>query len=596
VTDRQVALLTVLVWGGALVPVAAPFLLLVIIGITAALSLRRRWPWRFLFAMALLASLLAGRAWAGIEPAIEQRFEGPVVLASDPKPFSGGVRVTATIHGNRYDLRAWGSPAGGIRNRLMGEQVSIEATLRPLRDAPAWLLAQGLSGRGTITSVAGFDVGSPHTRLANSIRRTIESGAASMTRDDRALFAGLVYGDDRQQSPLTADNFDAAGLAHLLAVSGQNVAFVLAITGPVLRRLGHRQRFVFVLGVLVLFATVTRFEPSVVRASVMTAVAAVAVLVGTEVSSGRVLAVAVAALVIVDPLIVHSVAFQLSVAASAGILLWSGRVARAVPGPRPLVEALAVTACAQIAVAPLLVWRFEGLPVASLPANLLAGPAAGPVMMWGLTGGLIAGVVPPGLAGWLHVPTGVALWWIDSVAATVPRLPLGRLGAVHVGLLFMFGAFGLRQASRLGRGAALVGLFVVLGHPAVVMATMPSESRMIDADSVIWRDNTVTVLQIAGRTQAEQVLSTLRKANVKEIDLVIVERSSFANASMIGWLRTHHQIRVVWGPTITMGVGEVVPESGSGLLVDGATLTVHLDDDRLEVRAVIDDEPSGADG
>jgi len=374
------------------------------------------------------------------------------------------------------------------------------------------------------------------------------------------------------------------------------VAFVLAITGPVLRRLGHRQRFVFVLGVLVLFATVTRFEPSVVRASVMTAVAAVAVLVGTEVSSGRVLAVAVAALVVVDPLIVHSVAFQLSVAASAGILLWSGRVARAVPGPRPLVEALAVTACAQIAVAPLLVWRFDGLPVASLPANLLAGPAAGPVMMWGLTGGLVAGVTPAGIAEWLHVPTRVALWWIDSVAALVPRLPLGRLGAVHVVLLFVFGAFGLRQSSRLGRGAALVGLVVVLGHPAVVMATMPHESRMIDADSVIWRDDTVTVLQIAGRTQAEQVLSTLRKANVNEIDLVIVQRSSFANASMIGWLRTHHQVRVVWAPTITMGVGEVVPETGSGLLVDGAMLTVHLDDDRLDVSAAIDDESSGADG
>ncbi|MFB0902598.1 MAG: ComEC/Rec2 family competence protein, partial [Acidimicrobiales bacterium] len=161
--------------------------------------------------------------------------------------------------------------------------------------------------------------------------------------------------------------------------------------------------------------------------------------------------------VVVDPLIVHSVAFQLSAAASAGIVLGSGRVARAVPGPRPVVEALAVTACAQIAVAPLLVLRFDGLPVASLPANLLAGPAAGPVMMWGLTGGLVAGVVPQRLAEWLHMPTQLALWWIDSVAALVPRLPLGRLGAVHVVLLFLFGAFGLRQASRLGRGAALVG-------------------------------------------------------------------------------------------------------------------------------------------
>ena len=60
-------------------------------------------------------------------------------------------------------------------------------------------------------------------RIANSLRRTIESGARSLARDERALFTGLVYGDDRAQSPLTADDFDAAGLTHLLAVSGQNV-------------------------------------------------------------------------------------------------------------------------------------------------------------------------------------------------------------------------------------------------------------------------------------------------------------------------------------------------------------------------------------
>ena len=189
-SDRQIALLAALVWVGALLPVVAPFIFVVIISAGAVLTLRRRWALRFIFAMALLASVLAGRAWAGIEPAVERRFEGFVELSGDPEPVRGGVRVTATIDGERYDLRAWGSPAGGIRKRLMGEQVHVQATLRPLRDAPTWLLAQGLTGRGTITSVAGFDVGSPHTRLANSIRRTIESGAASMTREDRALFTG----------------------------------------------------------------------------------------------------------------------------------------------------------------------------------------------------------------------------------------------------------------------------------------------------------------------------------------------------------------------------------------------------------------------
>ena len=595
-SDRHVAAMAIVVWAGALTPRHVPTVVLLTATAVAALALHRRWPVRFIITVAILASFLSGAAWARIEPAVAERYVGPAVLVADPEPVSGGVRVTALIEGGRYDLRAWGSPAGGLRNRLMGERVKVEVDLRPLGNAPAWLLAQGLSGRGTVVSVESFDVGSPHTRIANSIRRTIESGASSMNRDERALFAGLVYGDDRQQSPLTADNFDAAGLTHLLAVSGQNMAFVLAITGPVLRRLGHRQRFVFVLAVLLLFATVTRFEPSVVRASVMTAVAAVAALVGTEMSSRRILGVAVAALVLVDPLIVHSVAFQLSVAASAGILLWSARVARAVPGPRWLVEALAVTSTAQLAVAPLLVWRFDGLPVASLPANLLAGPAAGPVMMWGLTGGLVAGVLPAGVAEVLHVPTRAALWWINSVASQVPLLPFGRLGAVHIALLFVAGALGLRQTTELGRATALVVLIVVLGQPAVALATMPAETQVIDSESTIWQDHRVTVLELGGPTPPEDVLSTLRKANIGAIDLVVVHSSSFGKASLIGWIRTHHVVRAVWAPEITMGVGEVIPPAGTQLLVDGRTLTVEIEGNRLLLDTEIGNAASDLEG
>ena len=595
-SDRHVAAMAIVVWAGALTPRHVPTVVLLTTAAVAALALHRRWPVRFIITVAILASFLSGAAWAGIEPAVAERYVGPVVLVTDPEPVSGGVRVAAVIEGGRYDLRAWGSPAGGLRNRLMGERVQVEVDLRPLGNAPAWLLAQGLSGRGTVTSVESFDVGSPHTRIANSIRRTIESGASSMNRDERALFVGLVYGDDRQQSPLTADNFDAAGLTHLLAVSGQNVAFVLAITGPVLRRLGHRQRFTFVLALLLLFATVTRFEPSVVRASVMTSVAAVAALVGTEMSSRRILGVAVAALVLVDPLIVHSVAFQLSVAASAGILLWSARVARAVPGPRWLVEALAVTSTAQLAVAPLLVWRFDGLPVASLPANLLAGPAAGPVMMWGLTGGLVAGVLPAGVAEVLHVPTRAALWWINSVASQVPLLPFGRLGAIHIALLFVAGALGLRQTTELGRAAALVVLIVVLGQPAVALATMPAETQVIDSESTIWQDHRVTVLELGGPTSPEDVLSTLRKANIGAIDLVVVHSSSFGKASLIGWIRTHHVVRAVWAPEITMGVGEVIPPAGTQLLVDGRTLTVEIEGNRLLLDTEIGNAASDLEG
>jgi hypothetical protein len=307
-----------------------------------------------------------------------------------------------------------------------------------------------------------------------------------------------------------------------------------------------------------------------------------------------VLWLAIAGLILVDPLIVHSVAFQLSVAASAGILFWSGRVARAVPGPRVLAESLAVTATAQLAVAPLLLWRFDGLPVASLPANLLAGPAAGPVMMWGLTGGLLAGVVPAGVASVMHVPTKALVWWIDSVAALAPTVPLGQLGAAHVALLFGAGATGLRARTRIGRVAAITAIGVTLAQPALVLAASVPATVAIDGESIIWRDRHTTVVEVDAASRPEDVLAALRRNDVGEIDAVVVHQSSYANADLVRSVRTRHRVDTVLAPQATMGVGEIVPEASVTFALDGLSVTVVTDtaaaarDTRLRVDALVE--------
>ena len=129
------------------------------------------------------------------------------------------------------------------------------------------------------------------------------------------------------------------------------------------------------------------------RAEAMAALALLSSTLGRPVSGLRILALAVTGLLLVDPLLVGSLGFLLSVGASAGILLLATPLAALLPGPRPLAEALGVTLAAQVGVAPVLVPVFDGLPVASLPANLLAVPVAGPLMMWGMAAGLPAGIV-----------------------------------------------------------------------------------------------------------------------------------------------------------------------------------------------------------
>ena len=83
---------------------------------------------------------------------------------------------------------------------------------------------------------------------------------------DAASCFGVVLGDGREQRPELADEFRASGLSHLLVVSGENVAFVLALAAPGLRRLGLRSRWLATLGLLGFFGLLTRWEPSVLRA------------------------------------------------------------------------------------------------------------------------------------------------------------------------------------------------------------------------------------------------------------------------------------------------------------------------------------------
>ena len=106
----------------------------------------------------------------------------------------------------------------------------------------------------------------------------------------------------------------------------------MALAAPLLRRLRLAARTGTALAIVVVFAAMTRFEPSVLRATAMAAIALLATFGGRPASTLRVLAYAVVALLLVDPFLVHSVGFALSCGASAGI----GLFARLLYAVRPL--------------------------------------------------------------------------------------------------------------------------------------------------------------------------------------------------------------------------------------------------------------------
>jgi competence protein ComEC len=152
-----------------------------------------------------------------------------------------------------------------------------------------------------------------------------------------------------------------------------------------------------------LFVLVVGPEPSVLRASVMGTVGLLALAAGRRTEPLHALGLALIVLLGLRPGLLSSVGLHLSVAATAGIVLFSGRIRDGVSKlggwPRFVSLALAVTLAAQFAVAPILVGTFGELPLVAPLANLLAIPAVAPATVLGLMAAVTGALVPP--VGWL---------------------------------------------------------------------------------------------------------------------------------------------------------------------------------------------------
>jgi competence protein ComEC len=305
--------------------------------------------------------------------------------------------------------------------------------LRPDRRARvAW---QHVVGEFRVGWVSDVLPGSPIATASNRVRAALERAATELPADDGALFRGLVVGDDRDQPREMIERFRASGLSHLTAVSGQNVSFVLMAAAPALRVLRPGWRWVVTLGLILWFVSLTRFEPSIVRAGAMASLSATAFVLGRERSPTRLLWLAVIALLLIDPLLVRSVGFWLSVGATAGVSSIGPRLARRLHGLGVLATPVGVTLGAQVGVVIPAVMVFGRLPLVSVPANLLAVPVAGFVMLYGLPAGLLAGALPP-VAPVVMFPCRIGVRWVDTISVLGAHLePGGTATWIGWGLL-----------------------------------------------------------------------------------------------------------------------------------------------------------------
>lgn len=363
----------------------------------------------------------------------------------------------------------------GWRSLLPSQRIRVHGRLgaaEPGELTAAVLLVRGppevLTGPSAMQSVAG------------ALRAGLREACDVLAPAERGLLPGLVVGDVSRMDDQVRQDFKTAGLSHLTAVSGANLALIAGAMLMIARFAGLplAARAIVAIVAMVAFAVVARPSPSVLRALVMGTVAAIALGTGRSRDGVTALSATVLGLILFDPGLARQYGFALSVVATAGILVlaprWRDRMARRMP--RLVAEAIAVPAAAQAAVTPVLVLMSGQLGLAAVPANLLAGPAVAPATLLGFTAALVA----PFSMGWAQVlvhPAGLAVGWIIMVAERAAELPAASVGwpggIPGLALLMVVAAVGWavlrRRAGRYVAAALAIGgvLAVLVAGPVI---------------------------------------------------------------------------------------------------------------------------------
>jgi competence protein ComEC len=434
------------------------------------------------------AGLSGGRVSLRDNGSLAQRI-GPgsawmeAVVVTEPRvgPFDSWMIVRVERIGDlrvrdRALLRAREPPA-------LGARLELRAGVRELPEGGFGRYVRSLGAGTQLVATRGPHVGEDAAlplRLTTGVRDRLHAVAWRALPPERAgLLTGLVTGDARGRPREVDELLAAAGLRHLVVVSGRHTALFLAgVVGiAALARLGFRATRLTALAALGWFVVLVRWQPSVLRAAAVAVLVLCADLLGRDRDSVHLLAVAVIVLLLVDPLLGRQLGFLLSVAATAGVLVVGPIVAARVRGPRWFRVTVGAATGAQLAVAPVLMAQDEPLPAGAVLANLLAAPAAALAQMIGSMTAIVA-LVAPGpamvVAALAGPPLGVLLWTARTAAA-VPSVaelvsPLAMAVAVLATVLM---AAGRRRAASLVAVASVV-LIVLLRVPFGTAGDVPA--------------------------------------------------------------------------------------------------------------------------
>jgi competence protein ComEC len=397
------------------------------------------------------------------------------------------------------------------------------------------------AGLSSVSSIEVISAPGFIDSLADSMREGLTRALIGVDERGGSLVAGLAIGDESALPAELRDQMRLSGLAHLTAVSGGNVAIVLAMVILVSMLIGIKLigRVVLSLGALGFYVILVQPQPSVVRAATMGAIVVIAFLVGGRTAGPSILATAVIILLIFDPSLGISWGFALSVCATGGIVVltpilmdYVQRTPIIARTPPVVLVAALLTMSAQIATLPVLIAMGTPIGLGSVPANILAMPMVVFITVGGLLSSLTS-LVSPELAHGLALVSSWPAMWIAGLAEFFSGWPALSGLAVIAALIIATGIVALawylsQPLIVIGAGAALLLVLLLQGTHIAPWNNWPGDSWLLvmcdvgQGDGLVLRDRDgrVIVFDVGGEDSA--IDDCLKDLGVTEISAIVL--------------------------------------------------------------------------
>lgn len=502
--------------------------------------------------VAAIPALLQVRAWS--DPVIQEELEGSItahaVVTGTPQRIDAAGPIWAPA--TRWRLLVNAELVTPLPLALETDDPELASAFPP-PGTPITFTGKGRSALGNTRFAGVVELRAPPMisggvgvldAVANAARSNLLSALANLPPAAGGVIAGLAIGDESLLPAAAKEQMQAAGLAHLTAVSGGNVAIVVGAAAlfTALLRGGIRTRAIVGLAALGMYVVLVRPQPSVIRAAVMGGVVVIAFVIGGRRAGPAVLGASMLMITLLAPFLAVSWGFALSVVATAGIIIfvpalleWGVRfVQRWVKRKRAaqvIVGAVIITAVAQVMTAPVLLAMGAQLSPLGIPANVLAMPAVPVITIGGLLV-VVIGFLSLSLAEFIAVLTAVPARWIIDVAAWGARplhIDFGLLIAltVSVAAVIVF-----LRSTGVRRNLAVVGFALGTGFVTLIIFTSrqpwaPADWSMVmcdvgQGDGLVLRDNAGISIAIDTGPRDGEFDACLVELGVQELAAVVM--------------------------------------------------------------------------